>query len=168
MAAVGEGRARLPAPIRKGRPLGSAFFILESAPGRGGLKTVFVFSIRGDPITAWLGARRVPGFVWMMPRRASADTIGHLAVLPCCTLKRLAYHQLNDDQLLHSCWRHHEWQLTPVSIRLHEFVANEGIPPISSTANACVNSPASFSPGLSTGAFAFAINRRGGCWGGTR
>ena len=64
-----------------------------------------------------------------MPRWASADTIGHLPVLPCCTPKRLAYHQLNDGQLLHSSSRLHEWQLTPVGIRLHEFAANFRFPP---------------------------------------
>ncbi|AUH35605.1 hypothetical protein CUV01_18665 (plasmid) [Paracoccus tegillarcae] len=36
---------------------------------------------------------------------------------------------MNGDQLLHSYWRHHEWQLTPVGIRLHEFAANDGFPP---------------------------------------
>jgi len=64
-----------------------------------------------------------------MPHWASADTIGHLPVLPCCTPKRLAYHQLNDGQLLHSCSRLHEWQLTLVGIRLHEFAANFRFPP---------------------------------------
>jgi len=64
-----------------------------------------------------------------MPRWAPAVTIGQLPVLPCCTPKRLAYHQLNDGHLLHSCSRHHEWQLTLVGIRLYEFASNFRFPP---------------------------------------